>query len=365
MRNYVIDVIKGISIIMIVNVHLVTGQFFELGKTYHVIAFFVVSGIIHGINEKWQKQSFRSLVLQRAKRLGYPYLTLSICYIVFRIILNIVRQDTIINDVVVNSSVNFLLLRGIGTLWFLPVLFGGELIFLAAKKLRIGDYSLMLCGIISIIVSSWLDRNYICGSSLYGVNSLYGLLVNNPLSIILASVIACSFIAFGCYIAKHLPEAILSDNWKGRRGLLLILICIVSFCVDYCFVGNYVGDLHKLRIGSPIIFLVCTYSGVIFVMSLSILIVNYIPWLSRLLSFCGKESLIIMTTHSEYMINSIVYVLITFVLGLMQLDVNAKFISLISLAFILLIEFFIIYIIEHTKLKHIYNIPEKYDNLIE
>jgi len=54
MRLSVIDIIKGISIIMIVNVHLISGPYFSIGGTFHVIAFFFTAGLLHGVKEPWK-----------------------------------------------------------------------------------------------------------------------------------------------------------------------------------------------------------------------------------------------------------------------------------------------------------------------
>ena len=89
MRSPVIDTIKAISIIMIVNVHLLSGQFFLIGETYHVIAFFFTAGIVLGINRKWERISTKDYLKNRSKKLLYPYFCLSLCYILSRIILDL------------------------------------------------------------------------------------------------------------------------------------------------------------------------------------------------------------------------------------------------------------------------------------
>ena len=82
MRSEIIDIIKGISIIMIVNVHLLSGQFFLIGSTYHVIAFFFVAGLVHGMKHQWDSKSITTFSKEKVRRLGYPYMTLSFCFII-------------------------------------------------------------------------------------------------------------------------------------------------------------------------------------------------------------------------------------------------------------------------------------------
>ena len=345
---------------MIINVHLISGQFFLIGKTYHVIAFFFISGLIHGLKEKWKTQSINSFVKQRAERLLYPYCTLSLCYLVFRLLLNIIRGDVWINNIIVDASINFVLMRGIGTLWFLPILFGGEILFFQAKRMRFCDSYLIIGGIFFIVIASILDNYGICGSSLYGNFTTYGVLVNIPLSILLASIIAAFFIDCGYVVIKKFPCILKSD--KYHNIYIIIFACFLSYYIDYCLLDSFTGDLHKLKIGSPLIYIVSSVCGLIFVISISLLIVLYMPRVTKMLSYFGKNSLIIMTTHSEYMINSMVYLLIINVLEYAHLSCNMRCISLISLFLILLIENAIIYLINNSKLRFLYLIPDKFKN---
>ena len=146
MRLDVVDIIKGISIIMIVNVHLISGLFFPCGGTFLVIAFFLTAGIVSGLKESWNEMSIGEFFMSRLVRLMYPYLTLSVCYICFHICLNIIRGDNLINGVIVDSTLKTVTLQGVGTLWFLPVLFLGEIIFFTAKRCKVPDSIIGLGG---------------------------------------------------------------------------------------------------------------------------------------------------------------------------------------------------------------------------
>lgn len=357
MRNQVLDVIKGISIIMIVNVHLVSGQFFVLGKTYHVIAFFLVSGIIKALDEKWKEKTFNDIAVSRAKRLLYPYITLSVCYILFRLALNLLRGGVLIDQVIINASINTLLFRGIGTLWFLPILFFGEIFFYYQKKKGWSNGLSIVIGLISIFVAYLLDKYSICGVSLYGDYSLYGIL-NIPISVGLSSLIASFFICLGYSLTKNYPTLLLSEKLVEKKSILLVIIlCLISCLIDVFFVPNYGGDLHKLNIGNPLSFLICSIAGLSMVLSVSLLIVKCSPLLTRFLSFLGVNSLIIMTTHSEYMINSVSYYAITQLFDYCGITLCSSIISLLSLITIIAIEIIIIYIINHSVLRYIYTIP--------
>lgn len=359
MRINVVDIIKGIAIIMIVNVHLISGQFFSLGSTFHVVAFFFASGIIHGISEKWNSIPVRTFVKQKATRLLYPYLTLSICYIIFHFLLNIARGDEIVNDVIITSSINTITFRGIGTLWFLPVMFGGEIIFYISKKCKIRDWISILTGMGVIFLSSFFNSKGICGIKWYGDNSLYGLLINTPLTILLSSAIASLFISIGFVFYKILPKSLWGSEISNKTMAIVTIICLISYFIDFLCLKYYSSDLHKLNIGDSVIFIICSLSGIIFVSSLSLIIERYTVYISSFLQFCGKNSLIIMTTHTEYYINSIAYLTVTIILSSLKLTFTNKLISGLSLCLIFIIEFGICYLVNHSYLKHLYIFPQR------
>lgn len=358
MRLSLIDIIKGIAIIMIVNVHLLSGQFFFIGSTYHVIAFFYTAGIIHGLNEKWNVLSLGQFVRQKALRLIYPYITLSVCYIGFHVLLNVIRGETIYNDVINDSIFNTLTLRGVGTLWFLPILFISETIFFFLKKKKMNNAVVLIIGLVAVFLASYLNLKGICGLKWYGNNSLYGITFNTPLTLLLASSIACFFTEIGYIFYKYYLKSLKSEGTHSTYTLLTIIICIISFFIDFILIDKYAGDLHKLDIGNPFIYLICSVSGIVFVTTLSLLIDRFSKYIREFLIYCGKNSLVIMTTHTEYYINSVAYLAITGICSVISLSFCSKVISGLSLLLILIIEMGVIYVVNHTLLKYIYQFPK-------
>lgn len=359
MRINVIDIIKGIAIIMIVNVHLIGGPCFPIGSTFHVVSFFFVSGIVHGINEKWKYVPIRTFFKQKVLRLLFPYLTLSVCYIVCHILINIFRGDPIMNDVIVYSLINTFTFRGIGTLWFLPTLFLGELFFFISKSFHVHNWICVIIGLGAVLLSSLLNAKGICGVQWYGDHSLYGVLVNSPLSLLLASIIAYLFITLGYVGYKALPKGFLISDKPNRTMTLIVFVCLISFALDLFCLKYYCGDLHKLNIGNPFIFLLCSLSGILFVSSLSLIIERYTKYTSSVLEYCGRNSLIIMTTHTEYYINSLVHVALIGVFSLLGFSVGGGVLSVLSLFIILLVEIGICSLVNHSCLRYLYCFPKR------
>ena len=116
-REKYLDIMKGIAILMVINVHFPKGTALFKGITFHLSTFFVVAGIL--INKKKCKKSFKEFFINKVKSLLYPYLILSIIYIFLIDIL--IKQDCVFEDIL--QTISF---SGIGSLWFLPTLFIAE-----------------------------------------------------------------------------------------------------------------------------------------------------------------------------------------------------------------------------------------------
>ena len=358
MRLDVVDIIKGISIIMIVNVHLISGQFFPIGGTYHVIAFFFTAGIIHGFKESWNELSVRTFFFRKLTRLMYPYIALSSCYICFHALLNVIRGDVLINDGIIESLIKTATLRGIGTLWFLPILFLGEILFFVAKKKEIDDTIILFCGGVFVVLSSYLNAEGISGIQWYNNNSLYGILLNTPLSLFCAGCITVLFIELGYKIFKTFPHLFLRNTISKKRTILMGLVCLGCYMIDYSLLDYYVGDIHKLNIGNSCVYLICSVSGILFVCTLSILINCFGKYLRSWLLFFGINSLIIMTTHTEYYINSVAHLVITNIISLFDVSLDSTAISGLSLFLIMVIEIGIVFFVNYTPLRFLYAIPK-------
>lgn len=355
MRSSIIDIVKGISIIMIVNVHLLSGQFFLIGCTYHVIAFFFTAGIVQGMRKKWEDNTISSFTKDKLTRLGYPFLTLSVCYMLMHMILNCIRGETIVNEVITGSIIKTLTLQGIGTLWFLPVLFFGELIFYSVKRKKINDHLILLTGFLAVLTSSYLNNR---GFELLQISCKSQCLfsfIKILATILLSSLIASTIIYLGFHVHQRLPNLFSEDVIRTKKEwIYMILICIFSFVIDYYFIEFYHGDLHKLDIGDPFVYIICSLTGIAFVFSFSFIIKKLSKNISKLLIYFGENSLIIMTTHTEYYINSIAYVFISYCLAFWNISAVPKNISALSIILIMIIEIGVIYIIKHTCLKYIY-----------
>ena len=123
-----IDILKGFAILCITFLH------FEAGVlpswlnvwigTFMISAFYLTSGWVMGLKD--DKMTVKELVYKRLKSLGVPYLCFSGLIILFDIILLLWGYYDVM--FLGREVYKTIVLRGIGTLWFLPSLFFGELL---------------------------------------------------------------------------------------------------------------------------------------------------------------------------------------------------------------------------------------------
>lgn len=343
---------------MIVNVHIISGQFFPIGRTYHVITFFFTAGLVHGCTERWKQKSLVSFAKSRLRQLGHPYCILSLCYILMHMAINMIRGDSLINIVIKDSFLKTITFRGIGTLWFFPVLFIGEIVFYAAKRKNIQSSIIVLVGVLVVVITSYLNK-YKAFNSLDNIK-LSTIALSSPLKIIISSLIASGFIALGHWLYRHV-NILFQDSFfaSSKKLICLFAVCIISFIVDYSLIGLYYGELHKLDIIDPVVYIVCSLAGLTFVTSLALIIKRTSKLLSSLMIYLGENSLIIMTTHTEYYINSIANLIIVSAISVFGITVSSKIISGIALIIIMLFEVGIVFIVNHSILKKIF-IAKKY-----
>lgn len=126
--NY-IDYTKGIAILFVIFGHVYCGNNVATNWIYsfHIPLFFIVSGFLLNFSKS---KDTKKIILKKFKLLMVPYLLFSL--------INIVGNYSIngLSTIVLKSDVfNTITLFGIGALWFLPVLFIVELIFLFNKNI--------------------------------------------------------------------------------------------------------------------------------------------------------------------------------------------------------------------------------------
>lgn len=274
-----VDTAKGISIILVIIGH---ANFQEpiraIIYSFHMPLFFFLSGLF--INKE---SNFSSFVVKRIKGLIIPYIFYNIVLILFYWFLKILSQDTTsFKDEILTKIISLPLAIRVDSiystrLWFLPCLFISSIIvylFPTNKKLC------LLCGIIitvlGIFLKNVLEINYLPWS------------IDAALLVVIFLVVSSLF-----------KEYIKFSNLKHSNLLLILCIAlsIIFTMLNYRYLGNHRVDIYESIYGNFAYYYTAAFAGIFIIINISTHL-NSI----RMLSYFGKNSIIIYTTHSIYLV---------------------------------------------------------------
>lgn len=129
-----IDTVKGLSILCITMLHyvhdVIPNSITVYIGSFMITTFYVTAGWVGAMRPS--TRTFKELLRRRWTQLGVPYLWWTFFILIFDcILLGLGYYDLRYVGTEIYKTIT---LRGIGTLWFLPALFGGELIWHGLKK---------------------------------------------------------------------------------------------------------------------------------------------------------------------------------------------------------------------------------------
>ena len=276
-RYLYLDVVKGIAIISVVLGHIIlkyeSNNFLCIWLySFHLPIFFIVSGILFALNPKKLSIGNKEFILKKAKNLLYPYLTFSIISIIYLVI----KGERLVS--IIKVCINTICLFGYGPIWFLHTLLISEILtfFLLKKARKTKLLCIIIMTIFIIIMSNLLQISY-------WQENIINEIIYKILNLIVRSLIATLFILGGYYFQKKKYKIIKNPNLYVFILLINIFICQINGLIDihYCKINN---------------FALFTYTA--YTTSISIIIIiEKICKSENILSFFGKNSLIIMATH--------------------------------------------------------------------
>lgn len=279
-RYLYIDLLKGWSILCIVFLHfengVIPGWMNAWIGNFMISAFYFTSGWLTGI--KQNNLTVKELARKRWKTLGKPYIYFTVLIIQFDILLWTLGHYNL--KFIAREIFKSVTFRGIGTLWFLPALFGGELIFrfLLNKKKWVFTLLVLLITLAYLHYYFFWQANYRNRSEVYQ-------LIDAPFFTIRKILYAWPTIGIAYLIARHMGDKISKMN---NSIVFAIGICITGFSIylngGFCPIS--LGDLSPLIVPviGPLGLLLLAYpmkKGII----------------TRFLSFWGVNSLVMMVTH--------------------------------------------------------------------
>lgn len=223
-----IDATKGVAILCIAFLHFEKGVIPEWLNVwiglFMISTFYFTSGWISGITNRQTKPN--ELLKKRIRQLGIPYLWFSLLIILFDILwvaLGFMESGVLLRDVY-----KTIVLRGIGTLWFLPVLVIGEYLFAIVRYSR----KVWFWG--TLFMAMTLAANYAYNNLWLPIRGTSELnkIIDAPMQPIVRGLYAWPIVAIGYMIAKQWGRNILNAGklllFLTSSALLAISILLVT-----------------------------------------------------------------------------------------------------------------------------------------
>lgn len=270
-----IDVVKGLSIISIVFLHFEEGLIPSsvnayIGQ-YMITAFYLAVGWIGASRDRDVMP--RDLISKRWVQLGKPYLYWSAIILLFDVLLLAIGHCS--TYIIEREAYKTITLRGIGTLWFLPALFGGELLWNWSKRKDSKLVYILL--LVAIIIYQTVFIMYFESKT-----DSTSRIINAPFQSLSSMGDAWIGIAFGYFMYKVCIN-FLKNNSQTAILAVGLLISVVAFIAANYYPFPYGGKYISPLIG-PL--------GLFFVFKA----VN-IPYLTKYFTYWGVNSLGLMVIH--------------------------------------------------------------------
>ena len=274
-----LDMAKGIGIFLVILGHIeyIQEDTLKWISSFHMPLFFVVGGILARLKQGEKRSVFQSIE-SRVRGVLTPYLSFSLMLLTMNTITHLLNSEALSGAALARQYVDTFTGYGVHILWFLPAYFiAGTLFAVLTGTCKEWQRNflivLLAAGAYGISAGLGLDR-YVTWEC-----TLSGYLGYDILITVLRGVLAMPFLVMGWYMTR-LP--------KGWPALLLIpesLLALRAPVFDLHYL--YVHPVHYLNA-----FLCC--AGLI-------ALVKALP-VSRVLSWLGRNSLVIMCTHATFLV---------------------------------------------------------------
>ena len=273
-----IDATKGVAILCITFLHFEQGVIpawlnIWIGL-FMISAFYVTSGWVTGINDKpiTAKQLFK----KRIRQLGIPYLWFSLLIILFDLLW--VSVGLMGSDIMLRDIYQTIVLRRIGTLWFLPVLLIGECIFTLIKNSKRRWLWAAVAMLITVSVNYAYNSIWLPKSNISELNKM----LDAPMQPIVRGLYAWPIIAIGYLLGKKWGKVIMQTN-----KIKLLITSALIFAISLILVVNPPINVYYIN---------GVLSNVLPAVAFMCLFAIFAKGI-RFFTYWGANSLILMCTH--------------------------------------------------------------------
>lgn len=292
-----LDMLKGIGIFFVCLGHMedISSVTRIWISSFHMPLFFICSGLLMAVKNE-HEQNYSDFVRKKARGIIIPYLWFSLSYFIIDIanlyIIQNIDKRTFIVDTI--SSATF---YGMSVLWFLPALFLASIGFIYIKKKVPDKINLILLIIIAIV--AYIVKLQVAKVYAQYEDSLLITSIINIFYIILRAAISMSFIGYAFYIRKAYERLSQNNNHPVLQNkYVCIAIGIIMIGVGFAVsMKNGCVDLHNIILNNFVLYYLGAFLGVYGIL----LICKSIPS-SRIITYYGKNSIIVMACHVNYYI---------------------------------------------------------------
>lgn len=280
-----LDAAKGIFIIFILMVHhlLDADSLIRYLYTMGVTPFFLISGFLYAHKLEWGRP-LGSTAARKAKSLLYPYVTFSVVNLLWYVLYYMV----VFPDAVPEWTVREVLLKtvttyGYNALWYLPCVYFGTLLFFAIRRRR-RHGPIWAALAVGVVASFVLFDEKLTGLGLVSFVYCY-----------LFRVAVAAVFLYGGSLLYRVFRAL-----DRTRENLLLYGCLAVSAVIAALYWLYpeafpVANLAAHRLGNPYVFYLASVSNT----TVILLLCKKFLFRSRLLTYFGRNSLIVMALHMD------------------------------------------------------------------
>jgi len=278
-----LDMAKGIGIFFVVLGHI---EFIQENTlrwifSFHMPLFFVIGGMLSFIKRE-DERSAKEILLKKARGILIPYLSFSLILLTMAATGYFLQPGSVTVEGLSRQLVDSVTGYGLHILWFLPAYFLASSGFvLLSKYQKPGIRNGIVLG--WAVLALYLSRYWGLDQYVTMEYTLWEFAVWDFVIVLLRALLAGPFVLLGWYLACWLPK--IPGNIQKGLSLLWIPGSLLAL-------GTEVFDLHYLHV-EPLHYLTAVLSctGLLCLM-------KSLPG-SRVLSYLGRNSLVIMCTHAS------------------------------------------------------------------
>ena len=295
-RNAGLDFLKGICILLVVLDHAVLfARFPDILRAYitgtFLNVFFIVSGYLLYTTSKLSKSDIKGRIKRKFISLFTPYLFFSIITILWHIIICVFFDNTEVSteyfglEIIKRDVFCMVSGIGIGTLWFLPVLFVSYTFLLIISyiiKNKNDKFKFIILGLIFILLAICSQVVY---NSDFSGNGLIGIMISKYINTIYRILYGTAYTILGYLI--H----VIYDSVKNRTCLTIAFFSVIISIIAY-----FTGCIICFQCAS------CLSLSLICIIAFDSKFKNELTRIFKSIIFCGQNSLAIMIWHYLFLL---------------------------------------------------------------